>query len=259
MTPLEYAPLWLWCACASVFGAMMASFAGVVAYRLPHQLGIAEHPDPSLGVALPPSFCDACRTPLDPVSLIPIFGWLIRRGRAACCTAPVPWTHPLIEAMSALCCATLVLWLGPTQETALIIVLLWFCLTLGWTDAIHTVLPDTLTIPAFWFGLLLSPIEPDPYARALGAFAAFAAILLAFAVAGRLRRIDAFSGGDAVLAAAGGAWVGLNWVPWFIGSASLIFIVQALPGRLRGVTMKPFGPALCVALAGTAIAAFDHF
>ena len=136
--------------------------------------------------------------------------------------------------------------LGPVGLSLL--VLTWTGLALSWTDHLHQILPEVITIPLMWAGLLLSPFEIDPYARILGAFTGFLVMWLAFRVASVARGERLFSGGDLALAAAGGAWVGIQHLPLFIGVASVLFIAEAAPMRRQGIVMVPFGPAIAVGL-----------
>lgn len=248
LTALETMPTWLAVAAAVLFGGVIASLSGVIAERLPHQLGIAEDPEPGLSISYPPSRCDACRKPLDKLSIVPVLGYLLRRGRCPCSSVRVSWVYPLIEVVTA-AISGLIAWkfgLGPVGLSLLLIT--WTGLALAWTDHLHQVLPEVITLPMIWAGLLLSPFEPDPYARILGAFIGCAVMWFAFKVASSARGERLLSGGDLALAAAGGAWVGIQHLPLFIGAASVFFILEAAPLRRKGVVMIPFGPAIAAAL-----------
>ena len=248
LSTIEGMPSWLAIISAVLFGGIIASLCGVIAERLPHQLGIAEHLEEGLSISYPPSRCDTCRKPLDPVSLIPIFGFLFRRGRCPCSNVEVSYVYPLVEAITA-ALSGLIAWkfgLGPIGLSLL--GLTWCGLALAWTDHLHQVLPEVITVPLMWAGLLISPFEPDAYARILGAFTGFLVMWFAFKAASLVRGERILSGGDLVLAAAGGAWVGIQHLPLFIGAASVIFILEAAPLRRKGIVMIPFGPAITAAL-----------
>lgn len=252
MNPLDYAPTPFWAVAAAFVGAVMASFAGVVAERLPHQLGIAEEVVPELGIAGPPSRCDACLRPLDPLSLVPVLGWLVRRGRCPCAAVSVSWVYPAVEAATAALSGATVAWFGPTFEAMALLVVLWTCLTLAWTDRLHEVLPHVITVPFFFAGLLFSPFEPDPYGRIVGAALGAGVMWGATRLVSLLKGVEINSGGDYVLLAAGGAWVGVEHIQYFLGATCLLYLVHAVPLRRRGVVFVPFGPALAAAFVGTA-------
>lgn len=230
----------------------MASLAGVVAERLPHQLGIAEVVEEGLTISAPASRCDTCRRPLDPISLVPVVGWLVRRGRCPCAAQPVSPAYPLIEAMTAVLSGAVVAWFGPNWEALALLALLWTCLALAWTDHLHQVLPHVVTVPLFFAGLLLSPFESDPYGRIVGASLGAGVMWGATRIVGWMRGIEINSGGDYVLLAAGGAWIGAEHIQYFLGATCVVYLVEAIPLRRRGTVFVPLGPAVSIALVATA-------
>jgi leader peptidase (prepilin peptidase) / N-methyltransferase len=248
LSTLENMPSWLAVTAAVLFGAVIASLCGVIAERLPHQLGLVDEPEEGLSIAYPPSRCDACRKPLDILSIVPVAGFLLRRGHCPCSSIRVSPAYPIIETVTAGFSGLIAWKFGLSPIGLSLLVLTWTGLALAWTDHLHQILPEIITIPLMWTGLLLSPFEPDPYARILGAFTGLFVMWLAFKVASFARGERLFSGGDLALAAAGGAWIGIQHLPLFIGAASVIFIAEAAPLRQRGVVMVPFGPAIAMAL-----------
>jgi leader peptidase (prepilin peptidase)/N-methyltransferase len=252
MNPLDYAPSPLWAACAAFAGAVMASFAGVVAERLPHQLGIAEKVEEGLTIAGPASRCDACRRPLDPLSLVPVVGWLVRRGRCPCAGERVSPLYPAVEAATAALSGAAIAWFGPTWEALALLAILWTCLALAWTDHLHQVLPHAVTVPLFFTGLLFSPFEADPYGRIVGATLGACVMWGATKLVSWMRGIEINSGGDYVLLAAGGAWIGAEHIQYFLGVTCLLYLAEAIPLRRRGIVFVPFGPAVSIAFVATA-------
>jgi leader peptidase (prepilin peptidase) / N-methyltransferase len=252
LDPLAYAATPVWAACAAFTGAVMASLAGVVAERLPHQLGIAEQVEEGLTISAPSSRCDACRRPLDAISLVPVVGWLVRRGRCPCAAERVSPIYPVIEAAIALLSGAAVAWFGPTWEALALLGILWTCLALAWTDHLHQVLPHAVTVPLFFVGLLWSPFEPDPYGRIVGAALGAGIMWGATMLVGWVRDIEISSGGDYVLLAAAGAWVGAEHIQYFLGATCILYLVEAIPLRRRGIVFVPFGPAVSIAFVATA-------
>lgn len=253
MTPLDYASAPLWAVFAAFAGAVMASFAGVVAERLPHQLGIAEEVEEGLSIVGPSSRCDVCRRPLDPLSLVPVIGWLARRGRCPCAAERVSPLYPVVEATTAAMSGAVVAWLGPTGEAMALLVVLWTCLALAWTDHLHQVLPHAITVPFFFAGLLLSPFEPDPYSRIVGAAVGAGLMWGVTKLVSLLKGVEINSGGDYVLLAAGGAWIGVEHIQYFLGATSLLYLAHAIPLRCRGIVFVPFGPATAAGFVVTAV------
>jgi leader peptidase (prepilin peptidase)/N-methyltransferase len=238
---------------AAIFGAALTSFAGLAAWRLPHQWGLVEEPDPTLGLAFPPSFCDACSRPLPPLAWVPVLGWLAKRGRCPCGKVAVDPVYPLAEAAVGLVSAFLVLFIGPTPVTAAVLAILWCGVVAGWIDLTTEQIPEWVTVGLFWGGLLVSPLEPDLQMRVYGAFAAFALIGGVFALSGWVLKVDAMSGGDVALATAAAAWFGpMPALAMFILSA-IVLLGYGIPMRRAGLDWTPYGPALASGAVGAAI------
>src|SRR3546814_3062596 len=160
-------PEWLLYGMTEFLGAGMASCAGVVAERLPHQIGWRDDAEDGLTIARPPSRCDGCRRRLGIVELIPVIGWLAAGGACRRCRTSVPVVYPIVEAATAAASAATVWWFGLSIEAACILVLLWSFIALTWMDITDHLLPGVITIPLFWMGLVLSPWETDPNLRIL--------------------------------------------------------------------------------------------
>lgn len=239
---------WLAAAMAAWTGAVMASFGGVVVDRLPHALQWREDPKPGVNL-WSRSRCDACGGPVGALALVPVLGWLLCRGRCSRCGAAVPAAYPVAEGATALASAATVAWFGVSGEAAWALGALWACVVLAWIDWRECWLPDCVTVPLFFAGLLGSPFEPDPEFRIYGAFGCFLALWLSFWFLGRAKGVDAMSGGDLVLAAAAGAWLGMALIPAWLGIAALAFGATSVPAyrnRTGGEPVwVPMGPALC--------------
>lgn len=220
----------------------VGSFIGVVVERLP-----AGRP-----LALARSTCDACGRPLGVRDLVPIFSWLVRRGRCGCGSAKLSAFYPAIE-LAALAIA---IWTALVVSGWLVLasaLLGWTLLALAVIDHRHEVLPDALTLPLIPAGLLLLwLIDPAKlWDHAIGAicgFLAFAAIGWAYE---RLRAREGLGLGDAKLLAAAGAWLGWQALPSvvLIGAITALAVTlarTALGARLAGSTRIAFGPYLAL-------------
>jgi len=235
-----------------VIGASLASFSGLVADRLPGIMGFDE--EDRRGLCSPPSRCDGCGGAIGPLALFPVLGWLACRGRCTRCGNRVSAAYPAVEAAVGAASVLVPPLAGDPSSAAAALVLLWSGVLLSWCDIRHHLLPEAVTVPLVFAGLLLSPFEADPWMRSAGAAAAALTMWLTFAVVSRLRGVEAFSGGDVALAAAGGAWLGLGGLSGFLAATSISFAAYALPGRMRGVEWVPMGPALALALLACALA-----
>lgn len=231
-------------------GATFASLSGLLADRLP---GIMGWEDDGRGLCSPASSCEGCGSPIGAIALIPVVGWVLCRGRCPRCGHRVPALYPVTEAAVGLASALLPVVVDDAATALALLPLAWACLALSWCDLRHHVLPEALTVPLMFAGLLFSPIEQDPWLRSLGAASAAIVTWSAFAFVSRTKRVEAMSGGDVALAAVGGAWLGAYGFPYFIALGCLLFVLHSVPLRMRGVAWVPFGPALCVALLACAV------
>lgn len=250
---------------AACLGACWTSFSGVMVDRLPRKLGIAFGTDgftpvPPDGTASlsSPSKC-VCGERLTTVALIPVFGWLLVRGRHSC-GALVPAVYPLLEAVVAVVSAGLAFHFGPTLTTALVLPAFWLAVAVSWMDAKTEWVPDRLSVPLLLMGLLWSPFAPMPLDRIYGLVASLTVLWCCFAWVGFRNKMDTMSAGDLMLIAAGGAWLGFPMVPAFLGMSALIFAAYTMPIRIRHWRSRraagadghppgaPMGPAICAAL-----------
>lgn len=232
-------------------GAVVASFSGLVADRIG---GVEEGGSVLAALSSPPSRCDGCGRRIPAVNLVPVFGWLACRGKCGC-GAKVPARYPLTEALAGTATAAIPLLAdGAGPWTAAGIFLLWAGLLVSWVDVKEHIVPEELTWAMLFAGLLASPYEPDVFVRVAGAATCCAAMWLSLACVGWMKGIDARAGGDVALAAAAGAWIGMQGTVCFLLASSLSFVAYAGPLRLRGVEWVPMGPALCFGLVVTFLA-----
>lgn len=224
----------------------VGSFLATLAFRLPRG-------EP---VSLGRSRCPACGATLGPVDLVPLFGWVLRRGHCNYCRAPIDPAYPLIEAGALGIAAWAVLSGLPGWQPVVVCALGWALLTLAATDLRHYLLPDALTLPLIPAGLLVAGVLPGwPVGlrdAAIGAVAGFAVIWGVGWFYRRLRGRDGIGLGDAKLLAAAGAWVGWQGLASVVLIAALAGIATALATairqgrRLDPATRLPFGVFLAL-------------
>lgn len=259
---------WTWPTIAGMAGANFASFAGVVAHRLPHSSGMTRD-DAESGVSLwARSRCDACGAPISALALVPAIGWLVCRGKCPSCGSKVPVAYPVVEMATAVLSAGIAWALGPTESCFWALAAIWALLAASWTDLLTEWLPDRILMPLLLAGLLGSPFEPDALSRNEGMASASVGMWALMALLGRAKGVDAMSGGDIFLAAAAGAWVGIQGIPAFFlitGVAFFVHFTWALrtgAGRARmegGSRFLPMGPAISVGfVAVVAMGPFAH-
>ena len=250
-TTAQTTPLWLLTVYAFISGAILASFGGVVAHRLPFQIGWVDTDETTEGYTInsPRSHCDTCKKTIPIYGLIPILGWLFTLGRCRGCEARVsPW-YPLTEILLGAIFALAVLHADTVGHAVAIMILSWGALVITQTDLEHHLIPEVLTIPLFWAGLLASPFEPDTFQRVLGAFVAGSLILGSFVLVSRAKNADGVSGGDIAFMTMAGAWLGMNSVLNYAILACVLFFIHAKVNKSRtGNDWCPMGPALSLAL-----------
>lgn len=217
---------------AGLFGLLLGSFLNVAAYRLPQMnaSGIVRRGKPWHFLALPLSYCPHCQTPIPPRYNIPVLSFLWLRGRAHCCRKPISRCYPLVEAAGAFICAASAVRFGKNLDFVFAAVFLSALLVASVIDMRKYYLLDTLTLPLLWFGLLVNldsrfALLPD---AVLGAAGGFLAMRILAAAGAAVFRQTAIGGGDIKLAAALGAWLGWQPLPFLIFLACLTGLIYAL-------------------------------
>ncbi len=256
---------WTWQAALFVCGLLIGSFLNVVIHRLPimlerrwqqeacFHLGLAE-PEPVSRYDLwwPPSTCPDCQQPLRFRDNVPVLSWLWLRGRSHCCLRPISWRYPLIEVCTALLFVLAGSWWAPGLALLGGLVLFCFLLVLAVIDIRTQWLPDVLTLPLLWLGLLFNLFETFvPLGQAVvGAMAGYLSLWLIYWLFKRFTGRDALGYGDFKLLAALGAWVGWSALPNLVLIASSLGLLLTLlwRGARRQNIQQPlaFGPWLAL-------------
>jgi leader peptidase (prepilin peptidase)/N-methyltransferase len=205
-------PPWFWMGFGVSLGLLFGSFLNVVIHRLPR----------GENIAFPASHCTSCGTPIRAFDNIPLLGWLLLRGRARCCKAPISPRYPLVELLGGLLAGALVqvsiltlppdtpLWQGGLLFAAYLALGLGL-IAAAFIDLSHMYLPDEITLGGAALGLLTVPIRPDAtwLGSLIGAGVGFALVWLPFDLLHRLLRGKPGMGlGDAKLVMLAGAWFG---------------------------------------------------
>jgi prepilin signal peptidase PulO-like enzyme (type II secretory pathway) len=230
-------------------GAAVASFSGFALYRLPK----AEEDDTMLGtLCYPPSHCEHCDHNLGALDLAPVLGWMIFKGRCRSCRAPVNSMYPVAEAITGAASLLLAWAFWPDMtNVGLILLLFWAFIAISAIDwAVH-IIPDEITWPLLFIGLLFSPLEPDMWNRVAGAALGCGLMWSSLVVTGLLKRQDTTAGGDVALAAVCGAWLGLYALPVQLLLTCFAFAAIAIPRRAQGIEWTPMAPAFSLAFMAT--------
>ncbi|MCM8610865.1 A24 family peptidase [Accumulibacter sp.] len=249
-----------------LIGLLVGSFLNVVIHRLPRIIerdwrahcaelrgeapASAEEP---FSLVRPRSRCPSCAHQISAVENIPVLSWLLLRGRCSACSARISPRYPLVEILSALLCAFAAHHFGPGWN-ALGAMLMSCCLiALTCIDLDTQLLPDAITLPLLWAGLLfnLSATFTDLQSAVIGAVAGYLFLWLVYWTFKLVTGKEGMGYGDFKLLAALGAWLGWQLLPLtvllssFLGAVVGIGLI-VLARRGRSVPI-PFGPYLAIA------------
>jgi leader peptidase (prepilin peptidase)/N-methyltransferase len=252
--------------CAFALGLLSGSFLNVVILRLPRRLDwqwkrdsrelleIPEVYEPAPpGIVVEPSHCPMCQHKLAPWENIPLISFLALRGRCRHCQASISWQYPLVELITGLLFAACVWRFGFSWEAGAAMVFSAFLVALAGIDLRTSLLPDQLTLPLLWLGLLASLITMyvDPVHAILGATVGYLSLWSVYWLFKLLTGKEGMGYGDFKLLAALGAWCGIQAVLPIVLISSLVGAVigsiwLAVKGRDHA-TPIPFGPYLAIA------------
>ncbi len=223
----------------------IGSFVGMASYRIPRKINLGEMGD--LYLLGGRSRCPQCDRGLRSRDLVPILSYLLLRGKCFFCNKKIPSRYLFIEL--AACACFLICILASNNN---LVRLTLFCfmvglLLLSTIDIEHGLLPDKITLPLLWIGLIVNLyLEIVPLSAAvLGATLGYVGLWLLFWIYKFLRGKEAFGYGDFKLLATTGAWFGFQALPSTLLYASIAGLIWAL---LKGFTEKtqirsvPFGP-----------------
>ena len=246
-----------------VLGLLIGSFLNVVIYRLPVMMQNAwvreaaemnGEPEPEqarFDLIKPDSTCPSCGHLIRAWENIPVVSYLALGGRCSQCKTRISPRYPIVELVTGLLSLAVAWQFGGTLQTVALLMFFWALIALTMIDVDHQLLPDTLTLPLLWLGLLLNigetfvPIEQAVVGAAAG-YLSLWSIYWAFKL---LTGKEGMGYGDFKLFAAFGAWFGWAALPLIILLSSLVGAVVgiamiALMGRDRQIPI-PFGPYLC--------------
>lgn len=259
-------PIGAWIALAAALGLLVGSFLNVVILRLPERLAHAWRADARDVLALDaveeasppglvrePSHCPHCKHRLSALDNIPLLSWLLLRGRCRYCKAAISAQYPLVEAACALLSAAVIWRFGPSAAGAAALAMTWALIALTGIDARTQLLPDAITLPLLWLGLLLAlksvfvPLHAAVLGAAIGYLSLWSVYWLFKLATGK----EGMGHGDFKLLAALGAWMG----PWAILPVVLLSsLIGAIIGgamiamkRHEGAAPMPFGPFIAAA------------
>lgn len=250
-----------------VFGLLIGSFLNVVAYRLPLMLQAAWQAEcksyleipvqatesKSFNLFFPGSQCPHCSHRIRFWENIPVLSYLWLRGKCSACKNKISWQYPIVEFLCGVFSVAVIWQWGMTVQTITGLFFTWIILALSVIDIKQQLLPDVMTIPMIWLGLMINifAVYCNLQDAVIGALAGYLSLwLLAkifFIVSGKI----GMGHGDFKLLALLGAWFGWQMLP-------LIVLISSLLGSIVGIALIvfknhdrqipiPFGPYLALA------------
>ncbi|EPC4027501.1 prepilin peptidase [Aeromonas salmonicida] len=259
---------WLYFSLVFLFSLMIGSFLNVVIHRLPIMLErewqaeyrsyfSSDTPQPEAderyNLMVPRSCCPHCNHPITTLENIPLLSWLWLKGRCRGCQAAISARYPLVELLTALLSVAVAMTLTPGWGTLAALLLTWVLVALTFIDLDKMLLPDQLTLPLLWGGLLFNLLGGfvslgDAVIGAMAGYLVLWSLYWAFKL---LTGKEGMGYGDFKLLAALGAWLGWQALP-------IVLLLSSLVGAIFGIGLIllrnhhqskpiPFGPYLAIA------------
>ncbi len=248
----------------ALLGLLVGSFINVIVYRLPIMLERAwqsselpnELPTEAFNLAVPRSHCPSCAQQLSASENVPVVSFLFLRGRCRHCKSRISARYPLVEIAASVASILVAMTFGFTASTLAFLAFAWFLLALSLIDLDHHLLPDDLTLPLLWLGLLVSAFNlglpgVSLFDAVIGAAAGYITLWSLFWAFLLVTGKEGLGYGDFKLLAALGAWLGWQAILPVLLLASLAgaaigLILIVFGGRERSAPL-PFGPFLAAA------------
>jgi len=254
----------------ALISLIIGSFLNVVIYRTPKMMEYVWYHDcreflaeevanvkakklTKITLSKPDSTCPNCDHKIRFYENVPVLSWLFLKGKCSQCTNKISARYPIIELSTMLLSLIVAQHFGATISTLWVLLLTWCLITLTMIDFDHMLLPDQITLPLLWLGLLINingtfiPLTDAVIGAAVGYMSLFSVFWLFKVITGK----EGMGYGDFKLFAVFGAWIGWQLLPVLILMASVV-------GAIVGITLMlfknhqreqgiPFGPYLAVA------------
>lgn len=267
MTQLALLPIEFLLAIAFLFGSIVGSFLNVVIYRFPKilaqtwsqdcrtylKLDPPTAPEKKLSLLWPSSTCPNCNNSIRPWHNLPILGYLLLKGRCKDCSEKISPRYPIVELISGLL-SVLIIWkLGATIQGLLALGITWTLIALTGIDFDEHLLPDSITMPLLWAGLIANSfgVFTNLNSALWGAILGYLSLWSVYWIFKLVTGKEGMGFGDFKLLAALGAWLGWAYIPTIILLSSVVGLIFAIAfmifsGNKKGAPIA-FGPYLSIA------------
>ena len=251
-----------------ILSLMVGSFLNVVIYRIPKKLLLdwkqecadflsqnnhTEELPRNYGVAWPSSQCIQCKTKLFAKDNIPVFSYFFLRGKCRFCHTNIPIRYPIVEILTCGMSAIVVMNFGYSLECFFALLITWVLLAQTFIDLDHMLIPDSITMPMIWLGLLYSiyHIPHSSEQAILGAVLGYLSLWSVYTIFKLLTNKEGMGYGDFKLLAMLGTWLGWQMIPQIIVISSVLGTIIGscilMLHKKNKNTPFPFGPYLAIA------------
>jgi leader peptidase (prepilin peptidase)/N-methyltransferase len=258
---------WFLLSCLVLFGLVVGSFLNVVIYRLPLMMESRWRRDccellevekeaqnePPMSLATPNSHCPHCKAAVEPWQNIPVISYLILAGKCGNCGVGISIRYPIVEFVTALMTVALASQYDASLALLGAMLFTWALIALTMIDVDHQLLPDDITLPLLWLGILFSLLGASISLQdaIVGAMLGYLSLWSVYWLFKLATGKEGMGYGDFKLLAALGAWLGWQSIP-------LIILLSSLVGAICGIALMiatrrgkdipiPFGPYLAMA------------
>jgi leader peptidase (prepilin peptidase) / N-methyltransferase len=260
---------WLFYFTVIFIGLSVGSFLNVVAYRLPKMMErdwkrechefleleppAADEDQIRFNLATPASACPNCGHKLRVWENIPVISYIFLKARCSSCGTRISIQYPAVELITAVASLLAAYTFGVTIQTVAALFFTWVLITLTLIDLKTQLLPDSITLPLLWLGILLSffDVFTDLTSSVIGVMAGYMLLWSVYQLFKLLTGKEGMGFGDFKLLAALGAWAGYSYLPQIILVSSVVGSVFGIGMLIIGKTRQqqpiPFGPYLAVA------------
>lgn len=251
---------------SAIFGLLVGSFLNVVIHRLPKMMEQEwraqsleflgqepAEPETRMTLSTPNSSCPQCGHAIRPWENIPVISYLFLRGKCSSCKAAISLRYPLVELLTGALTLVVVAHYGASWQSLLAFVFTAMLIAMSMIDFDTQLLPDKLTLPLLWLGLIANSfgLFTSLQDAVWGAVAGYLALWTVYHLFKILTGKEGMGYGDFKLLAALGAWMGWQALPMIILLSSLVGAIIGISlilfrGRDRQIPI-PFGPYLAIA------------
>ncbi len=264
---LEHSNVFLWI-CVFILGLTVGSFLNVVIYRLPIMLhrewkrdccdfleigNSSNFDNKPFNLSFPRSTCPHCNHRITAIENIPIISYLFLRGKCSNCSAPISIRYPSVELLTGILSFICAYFFGFSLETLLLLFFTWSLIALSFIDFDHQLLPDNITLPMLWLGILCNyfSLFTNLESSVLGAILGYLAFWSVYIVFKLITGKEGMGHGDFKLLSMIGAWLGYQYL-------LVIIVLSSILGAIVGITILlldkdkkskpiPFGPYIAIA------------